>query len=288
VPAAEVPAAEAPDAAPSRRSAGRYLLAALIGLALIAGVVVAAVVLSSGSSKASGQPFSAGLDPVPTNQVITGTGRGTVRLNGDIATISVDTTGLLNGSPHAMHIHAGGLGVCPPAPAATLHNGHLSISTHDGIKFYGPPQVSLTSTGDTSPKSIIDFSRYPSTGTIHYSRTIMLPAGIAAAIRARNAAVIVHGIDYNHNGIYDNVLDRSELNNALTGESTAPALCGVLTPTKTATASAQRSSVTYAFVFHRAISTPATRARGGWLLCHLSAADAAISDDPRSERVTST
>jgi len=100
--------------------------------------------------------------------------------------------------------------------------------------------------------------------------------------------VIVHGIDYNHNGIYDNVLDRSELNNALTGESTAPALCGVLRPTKTRVASAQGSSVTYAFVLQRAISTPATRGRLGWLLCHLSAADAAVSDDPRSAGVTST
>jgi hypothetical protein len=243
--------------------------------------------LSSSSSKPSGQPFAAGLDPVPTNQV-TGTGRGTIRLNGDVATVSVETTGLLDGSPHAMHIHAGGSGACPPASAATPHNGHLSISTTDGIKFYGPPQVSLTSQRDTSAKSIIDFSRYPSVGSIHYSRTITIPAGIAAAIRARNAAVIVHGIDYNHNGIYDNVLDRSELNNALPGEATAPALCGVLTPTKTAVASAQGSSVTYAFVLHRATSTPATRAPAAWLLCHLSAADPPVIDDRRSAGVTST
>jgi len=53
-------------------------------------------------------------------------------LNGDVATVSVATASLLNGAPHAMHIHAGGLGVCPPASAATLHNGHLSISTTDG------------------------------------------------------------------------------------------------------------------------------------------------------------
>ena len=46
---------------------------------------------------------------------------------------------------------------------------------------------------------------------------------MADAIAAGNAALIVHGIDYNHNGIYDNVLDRSELNNSLPGEATAPA-----------------------------------------------------------------
>ncbi len=128
-----------------------------------------------------------------------------------------------------MHIHAGGKGICPPASAARLHTGHLSISTTDGIKFYGPPQVALTSHGDTSPKSIIDFSRYPSTGNIRYTRTnILLLPGIANAIRAGNAVIVVHGIDYNGNGIYDNVLDRSELSNALPGEATAPALCGPL------------------------------------------------------------
>ena len=71
---------------------------------------------------------------------------GTVNLNGDQATVTVTTKGLLNGAPHAMHIHAGGRGECPPASAARRHNGHLSISTTDGIKFYGPPEVSLTST----------------------------------------------------------------------------------------------------------------------------------------------
>ena len=40
--------------------------------------------------------------------------------------------------------------------------------------------------------------------------------------------IIVHGVDYNDNGIYDNVLDRSDLKRSLPGESTAPALCGTL------------------------------------------------------------
>ena len=60
-----------------------------------------------------------------------------------------------------MHIHAGGKGICPPASAARLHNGHLSISTSNGIRFYGPPEVALTTSGDTSRKSIVDFSRFP-------------------------------------------------------------------------------------------------------------------------------
>ena len=38
-----------------------------------------------------------------------------------------------------MHIHAGAKGECPPASAARPHNGHLTISTTDGINYYGPP-----------------------------------------------------------------------------------------------------------------------------------------------------
>ena len=142
--------------------------------------------------------------------------------------MTVRTTGLLNGSAHLMHIHAGGQGSCPPASAARLHNGHRSISTTDGLKFYGPPVVSLTTRGDTSASSNIDFPRYPSSGNIRYKRAMTITAGAAAAIRAGNAVIVVHGIDYNGNGVYDDVLDRSELSSTLPGEATAPALCGPL------------------------------------------------------------
>ena len=164
---------------------------------------------------------------MPTNRV-TGDGTATLHLNGDVASVTVDTNGLLNGQPHAMHIHAGGKGVCPPASAARLHNGHRSISTTNGIAFYGTPQVALTTSGDTSAKSIVAFSRYPHVGDIRYTRAVTVPPGVAAAIRAGNAVIVVHGIDYDHNGIYDNVLDRSDLDSSLPGESTAPALCGRL------------------------------------------------------------
>ena len=58
--------------------------------------------------------------------------------------------------------------------------------------------------------------------------------------------IVVHGIDYNHNGIYDNILDRSELDSSLPGEATAPALCGTLVPTKNASVS---GGTTYAVTF---------------------------------------
>ena len=275
------------DAAPGPLS--RYRWPALTALVLIVIAVVVVIALGSGgSSKSQGQPFGAAAQPVPTNRV-TGSGNATVRLNGDVATVTIDTNGLLNGSPHAMHIHAGGRGVCPPASAAHLHNGHLAISTTDGIKFYGPPQVSLTTTGDTSPKSIVNFARYPTIGNIRYTRQITVPPGIAGAIRAGNAVIVVHGIDYNDNGIYDDVLDRSELNNNLPGEATAPALCGPLVPTQTAdTGTLGPSRPTYRVSLHRALLPVATAGSSYVLLCHLLGIDPTAVSDQRRGPVTAT
>ncbi|HVP03554.1 MAG TPA: serine/threonine-protein kinase [Solirubrobacteraceae bacterium] len=270
----EVPPSGPPGGGDGAKAGGSRRRGPLLGLVaaavVAAAAIIAVVVISSGgSSKPAGTPFEAAAQPVPTNRV-TGSGTATVRLNGDVAAVSVDAKGLLNGSPHAMHIHAGGQGECPPASAARLHNGHLAISTTNGIKFYGPPQAALTSSGDTSTKSIVAFQRFPTSGNIRYSRTITIPPGVAAAIRADNAIIVVHGIDYNHNGVYDDVLDRSELNRSLPGEATAPALCGRLVATKTSTASSGRSArVTYAVVLHPFVAPAAAPQSGFALLCHL-------------------
>ena len=250
LPAPTAPAGPTPIATPARAPSRRKVWLGLAALVLVGAVVAAVIVVSSGgSSKPPGQRFDAAADPVPTNRV-TGNGDASVQLNGNIATVTLQTNGLLNGAAHAMHIHAGGKGICPPASAARPHNGHLAISTTDGIKFYGPPEVALTSQGDTSPKSIIDFGRYPSVGNIHYTRSdIVISPGVADAIRAGNAVIVVHGIDYNGNHVYDNVLDRSELSNALPGEATAPALCGPLSKPPT-TADAHTAATTFTASLH--------------------------------------
>ena len=194
----------------------------------MAAAVVAVVLLTSGGgTTGSGQTFQAVLRPVPTNHV-TGTGTAAVTLHGDQATVTVDTSGLLNGASHPIHLHAFGLGICPPASAAKLYNGHLAISTTDGLKYYGPMAAALTLSGDTTMNSMLAFSRYPTTGDIHYQRTITLTTAAANAIRNGNAVVVVHGIDYNHSGHYDMVLNRSELDSAVSQDATAPALCGTL------------------------------------------------------------
>jgi hypothetical protein len=175
-----------------------------------------------------GQRVNGKLAPVPTNRV-NGNGTGTMRLDGRELHVSIDTKGLLNGSPHALHIHAGQKGTCPTAAASALHNGHRSIATHAGVPFYGGAVLALTTRGDTSiPRSLVAFSRYPSTSDVKYRRTIRITPIVASYIKKNNAVLVVHGIDYNHNGTYDGVLERSDLDRTLTGESTAPALCGPL------------------------------------------------------------
>jgi hypothetical protein len=218
----------------------------LAGLVVLLLAVVVGVVALGGSGEPSkpkevGQPVDAKLSPVPTNRV-KGNGTANLRLDGNRLTVTVTTAGLLDGAPHALHIHAGAKGTCPPASAASLHNGHLSLATHQGGPYYGPPVEALTTHGDTSPKSIIAFSRFPKTSNVAYKRTITITPIVASYLRKDNAVLVAHGIDYNNNGIYDGVLERSDLDRSLTGESTAPALCGPLkagkAPAGTKTASA--------------------------------------------------
>jgi len=212
------------------------------GLAVVA-VVAAVVVLASGSSddgssnKPSGELVSGPLAAVPTNHV-DGAGTASLRVKGNVATVTLHADGLLNNAPHAMHIHAGGQGKCPPASAAKLHDGHRAMSTSNGAPFYGKPRTALTTTGPTGPASILAFQRFPATGKITYRRSIRLIPSAERFVRKNNAVIVVHGIDYNSNGIYDGVIDRSDLDRAVQGETTAPALCGRIVAAASSSASA--------------------------------------------------
>jgi serine/threonine protein kinase len=204
-----------------------WYAAALV--ALVGGAAAVVLLTSSSSSPPAGELSSSTLGQVPTNHV-TGSGDATVRLNGNMATVTVTTKGLDNNDAlvHAMHIHAGGKGECPPASAARLHNGHRTISTTDGINYYGPPAVALTTTGDTGPGNILAFPRFLTGGTLRYDRTIPVPPAVVAELQRNHAVIVVHGIDYDGSGIYSGVLERSELNKSVPATATAPALCGVL------------------------------------------------------------
>ncbi len=219
----------------------------LAGALAVAVLAVGAAVLASGGSGASptragagaGDPVRSALAPVPDNDV-SGSGDVTLALSGNTATITVTTHGLDGDASlvHVLHIHGGGKGECPPASAAEEHNGHLTINAMDGINYYGPPVLSLTTREDTSPASYLAFKRFPVGGELRYRRTLTLPQNVVNDIRDNNAVVVVHGVDYDGSGIYDDSLGVSE---DVPETATLPALCGRLdgptTPGATATAS---------------------------------------------------
>ena len=98
------------------------------------------------------------------------------------------------------------------------------------------PRVSLTTRGDVGVASILEFARYPKAGDFAYKRTLRLRPRTVSFVRRNLASIVVHGIDYNGNGIYDGTLGRSDLNPALSAESTASALCGELVSPRQSTA----------------------------------------------------
>jgi hypothetical protein len=256
-------------------------------LAAAVAVVVAIIALGSGGGGSTpggpkGETALATLNPVPTNHV-TATGDAKVVLKGNVATVTLNTNGLLNGAAHALHIHANGQGTCPPASAARLHNGHLAISTTDGIHFYGPPVTALTTSGDTTPASILAFVRYPSVGNIRYVRTFALSPPVAASVRKNNAVVVAHGINYDGSGIYDGVLDRSDLDQNLPGTATAPALCGPLHATQ-AVARGGRTVYTASLTLPASPPAPApaavSLATGPSWLCHVPGALPPAREEP--------
>jgi hypothetical protein len=259
---------------------GRRRVALALGAALVlAGAVIAAVLLASGSS-GGGKTSSAALAAVPTNHA-TGVGNATVSLSGNRAVVAVNTEGLDRGAPlvHLMHIHAGAKGECPPPSAARLHNGHLAISTTNGAVYYGPPVQSLTTHGDTSAASILAFPRYLSGGTLHYQRTITLPAAVASDIRNNNAVIIVHGVDYDSTGIYSGVLGLSELNKGVPGTATAPALCGKLIGLSAAAAA--RTHGKHGALLYSAALKPSALSLSEALLCIAYLRDAITAADRR-------
>lgn len=194
----------------------------------IAGAASATETAPAPASAAHGPTVQvADLSPVPFNRVH-GHGFTVVRLRDHTVTVDLTYSGLLRDAPHAMHIHDMGEGECPEAHDAGIHNGHRAMSTADGLEDYGQIGASLTTSGDTSPASALAVDRFPTSGTYHYHRQFTVSDEVADSIHHRNAVIVVHGIDYNNNGTYDNILGPSELNPSLPQEATAPALCGAL------------------------------------------------------------
>lgn len=166
--------------------------------------------------------------------------------NKKIRSIEVHAEGLTPDAPHAQHIHYGddALNECPTLAQDENMDGR--INTLEGVPAYGPVVVSLTTTGDTTPGSLLAVDRFPvaENGSYDYSRdkikfTDVSGTGyqggggtakqIAESVREGEGVVVIHGIDYDDSGTYSfSVEGVSELNPDLPAEATDPTACGVL------------------------------------------------------------
>lgn len=173
------------------------------------------------------QTFQANLTPQNSS---TASGTATLALNGDQLDVNISSQGLTPNLPHAQHIHgmAQAISECPTGLALD-QNGDGLLSTPEGQPAYGPILVSFTTTGDTSPMSGTAVDRMPKAGadgTLAYSRTLSVPADVAANLG--NFAIVQHGIDVDGSGKYDGA--PSDLKPELPLEGTLPTNCGKIVP----------------------------------------------------------
>lgn len=146
-------------------------------------------------------------------------------IDGNELQIKVEVTGLLDGAPHAQHIHIGGTHTCPdPSMKGTGVDGAIRVT--DAIGSYGDVAVSLTKApGMTGAEHGLDVADFPMTGTYTYERTITLDDATAKSVAAGDGVIVVHGVDHNGSGKYDGK-QKSDLDPSLPSEATDPALCG--------------------------------------------------------------
>ncbi len=212
-----------------RLTTGKKVAVAASAFITTASVVGASVVASdAASSPGAGAATHAELTPLNNSGV---TGDAHVTVDGRRLEVDLDARHLLKGMPHAEHIHFGAQARQECPTVRDDDNADHRLSTAEGQPAYGPVKVSLTTKGDTSPKSTLAVKRYPlaKNGQIHYNRQgIEVSDRVARAIRHGKAVLVIHGIDYNGNGEYDFSAGRSELDPSLPAEATDPVTCGVL------------------------------------------------------------
>ncbi|MHA7289729.1 hypothetical protein ACX80V_08800 [Arthrobacter sp. MDT3-24] len=219
------------------------------GVALLAAASLGAIPVMAQSPKSEEKTVTLRANLTELNgSGASGTATAVVR-NQKIQHIEVHATGLTPNAPHAQHIHYGeqALNECPTLALDSNSDGRLN--TIEGVPAYGPVVVSLNTTGDTTPASFLDVSRFPVShdGSYDYSRdniefTDVAGTGypgagglgtakqIADSVRDGEGVLVIHGQDYDGNGTY-NFSDpegASELNPSLPAEATDPAVCGVL------------------------------------------------------------
>lgn len=163
------------------------------------------------------------------------------RTDDDGLRVQIKVRGMVPGQPHAQHIHGDTTGkefFCPGSDRDTNDDGFISVE--EGLKDYGNIHISLTTKGDTSPKSGLAVDRMPvadEDGTLSYERTIRaedLPRGTLDQLE--HLHIVQHGVDANDNDKYDlDGLGESTFAKSLgvadiPEEATDAATCGMVNP----------------------------------------------------------
>jgi hypothetical protein len=185
--------------------------------------------LGAGIAQAADGSTMATLRPVALNGV-KGSGTAMVTVTGNRINVTMAANGLLPDNPHAAHIHFGADARHECPTASDDKSGDGTLNTTEGGPAYGGIVVSLTKTGDTSPKSGLAVDRFDTApgGKIQYERgSITVAPEVAQAIVDGKSVVVVHGVDHNNDGKYDGAT-KSDLDPSLPTEATDPAICGVL------------------------------------------------------------
>ena len=213
----------------------RKLYAGIGGLVLAGTVGVAGVQASSASesAKPAAAPRTVQLDAHLKSLNDSGArGHAQVEFRGRKAHVRIDARRLAKNLPHAQHLHFGAeaRNECPNVLDDS--NGDHRLNVVEGVPAYGPIVKSLTTSGDTSPKSALAVDRFPTTpkGIEKYERVVnFAPGAVLRAIKSGKGVIVIHGVDHNGNGVYDfEGAGASELDPSLPAEATDPALCGVL------------------------------------------------------------
>lgn len=154
-------------------------------------------------------------------------GTAWAQVEGNKVHVKLETKGLLEGAPHAQHIHIGGQNVCPTNDQ-TGNGPDGALQTSDAADQYGAVKVSLTKEpGKTGADAALDVDNFPTGATNSYERTITVSDEMAQQISAGDGVVVVHGVDHDGSGKYDGDV-KSDLDPSLPSEATDPAACGEL------------------------------------------------------------
>ena len=221
----------------------------LVGVVALGAVLLPTTALGSSEMRerhdrddvraARAQTFVYDLDTVPDDPRASGgahaNGQAEITVEGNRVRVKLEARGLSPNLAHVQHIHGVGQNRCPDASARNRRLADGLIDTVEGLPDYGAIQVSLTTSGDTSPASGLAIDRFPRAdqhGRVKYERTFTIGVDFPQEV-ADNLAhhhIVTHGIDVDHDGTYDFArLGASPLSPTLPLEAELPAACGVST-----------------------------------------------------------